>query len=290
MSDFSAAGPISAAAPVAILRSVPSVNLFGDLVRRLRRSRAWVGAQFWAIVCFIFAGIAWAAAPPQPAWLAGLFSLAPLVLAAAMLTLQAITMRSLMGEDGMRSELLCGVLALCAWSGAIAAVCVLFIWCERAVPLWAAWLSAHAPLHTTLLTPLRAERWLTDAVWALRWIVAPAVAVPCAVAAAQWGWRLPWRRVRRFLFDWRWWPAVILAALAGVALPGCLFAAEPHGPILHQLAALFLNLAAAYILAVGSWVLLLGWAAVLFSGMASPPRRVTARQPKPQTHLHPKAA
>ncbi len=277
-------------APLAAVRPFPAVSLFADLACRLHRSRAWVGAQFWAILCFILAGIAWAAAPPEPAWQAGLFSLAPPGLAAAMLTLEAITMRSLMGEDRRRTRLLWGASALLAWSAAIAAIWAVLAWCEQAVPLWAAWIGAHAQSQATLFTPLRAERWLEAGIWVLRWIVAPAAVVPCFMAAAQWGRRLPWREISRVLLDWRWWTAIVLAALGGVALPGRLFAAEPHGAILHQLAALFLRLAVAYVLAVGSWVLLLGWAAVLFSRRPTPPTRMAARQPKPHARLHPKAA
>ena len=76
---------------------------------------------------------------------------------------------------------------------------------------------------------------------------------------------LPLRRVLRLLWNWRWWPAVVLAALIGVALPGRFFTGEPHGTVAHQVWDVFLKLAGAYLLAIVSWVLLLAWAAVLFA-------------------------
>jgi hypothetical protein len=288
--NYSPAGPVPSVNPHTAVRPFPAVNFFTDLVRRLRHSRAWVGAQFWAIFCFILAGIAWASAPLEPAWQASLFAVAPPLLAAAMLILQCITMRSLMGEDRGRAPLWAGCLALLAWAALVAAVWAVLVWCDRAVPLWAAWLSAHAHSQSTLVTPLHAEQWLDGGTWVLRWIVLPGAAVPCAMAAAQWGCWPPWRKIARLLFNWRWWPGVVLAALVGVALPEYLFALEPHGSILQQIAELCLKLAAAYILAVGGWVLLLGWAAALFSHHPIPPPQLVAGQPKPQIQLRPKAA
>ncbi len=290
VNDLPAAGPVPSAAPLAAVRPFPATSLFADLLGRLQRSRAWVGAQFWAIFCFILAGIAWASAPSEPAWQASLFSLAPPLLAAAMLILQAITMRSLMGEDPKRAPFLWGTLALLGWAAVIVAVWALLVWCDRALPLWVAWLSAHAQPQATMLTAWRAEGWFEAGAWVLRWIVVPAAAVPCAMAAAQWGGDLPWRKIGRMLLGWRWWTGVVLAALVGVALPDGLFAAAPDGSIPHQIIALFLRLGVAFVLAVGSWVLLLGWAAVLLGRKSPPPLRLVARQPKPQIPLHTKAA
>lgn len=290
MNGYSAAGPVPAGNQLAAARPFPAVGHFTDLVRRLHRSRAWVGAQFWAIFCFILAGIAWASAPSEPAWQASLFSVAPPLLATAMLILQCITMRSLMSEERGRAPLWWGCLGLLAWSAIVAAIWACLVWCDQAVPLWAAWLSAHAQPQSTLVTPLQAERWLDAGAWVLRWIVLPGAAVPCAMGAAQWGCWLPWRKIARILLNWCWWPGVVQAALVGVALPDCLFAVEPHGSILQQIADLCLKLAAAYILAVGGWVLLLGWAAALFSRHPTPPPQLVARQPKPQIRLRTKAA
>ena len=38
--------------------------------------------------------------------------------------------------------------------------------------------------------------------------------IVCAVATSQWGWRVPFRRVLRVMFGWRWWVAVIFCSLA----------------------------------------------------------------------------
>jgi hypothetical protein len=69
--------------------------------------------------------------------------------------------------------------------------------------------------------------------------------------------------VIRLLLNWRWWPAVVLAALLGVVVPEHFFAGVPHGTVTHQIWAVTLKLAASYVLGVASGVLLLGWAAVM---------------------------
>jgi hypothetical protein len=83
------------------------------------------------------------------------------------------------------------------------------------------------------------------------------------MASAQSGWRLPWSRSFRLVFDWRWWLAVAVAAPLGVALPGRFFSAEPSGSVSHQVWAVGIKLTGAYLLAITSWVLVLAWAAVL---------------------------
>jgi hypothetical protein len=84
------------------------------------------------------------------------------------------------------------------------------------------------------------------------------------MASAQWSYRLPWRSVLKVLLNWRWWPAVLLAALLAVALPAQLFVALPSGTVSAQVWHVSLKLTAAYLLAVAGWVLLMGWEAVLF--------------------------
>jgi hypothetical protein len=88
-----------------------------------------------------------------------------------------------------------------------------------------------------------------------------------AVASAQWGWRLPCRRLIRLLLNWRWWVAMVAASLAAVALPGHIFAALPAGTVPHQVWMVMFKLAGAYVLAMGCWVLLLGWCAALLDGI-----------------------
>jgi hypothetical protein len=63
---------------------------------------------------------------------------------------------------------------------------------------------------------------------------------------------------------------VVLAALVSVSLPGRFFTGQPSGTVSAQVGHVTLKLAAAYLLAVGSWLLLLGWLAVLF-GRQQPP-------------------
>jgi membrane protein implicated in regulation of membrane protease activity len=74
--------------------------------------------------------------------------------------------------------------------------------------------------------------------------------------------------VFRLLLGWRWWPAVIVAALAGVLLPAHFFAVLPHGTVSAQIWAVAWKLVATYVLVISSWVLLLAWAAVLLDRRA----------------------
>jgi hypothetical protein len=82
---------------------------------------------------------------------------------------------------------------------------------------------------------------------------------------------MPWRRVFKFLWNWRWWLGVVLASIAGVWLPSQFFNGPPKGTVSAQIWTLALKLAGAYLLAVVSWVLLLGWWATLFSPWKKPP-------------------
>ena len=98
----------------------------------------------------------------------------------------------------------------------------------------------------------------------------PAKVIPYAMASAQWGWRLPWRRVLRILWNWRWWPAVVAGSAGWRVAAGEVLYRDSAGDGLRAGLARVLKLAAAYLLAVGSWVLLLGWVATLF-GRKKPP-------------------
>ena len=101
--------------------------------------------------------------------------------------------------------------------------------------------------------------------WVLRWIVVPAKVIPFAIASAQYGWRLPVRRVLQLLWNWRWWLGATICR-AGECVTA--------GPLLLRLAAwnghsrrkwrVALKLAASYLLGIGGWLLLLAWAGVLF--------------------------
>jgi len=59
----------------------------------------------------------------------------------------------------------------------------------------------------------------------MRWVAVPAKVIPYAAASMQWGWRVPWRRILRILWNWQWWLAVVVAALAAVWLPSRFFVA-----------------------------------------------------------------
>jgi hypothetical protein len=81
------------------------------------------------------------------------------------------------------------------------------------------------------------------------------------------------------LWNWRWWLAVVLAALVAVELPSRFFAATPSGGVNAQIWHVTLKLAATYLLAVSNWVLLLGWVAVLFGRQQPPPEEVLVGVP-----------
>jgi len=74
---------------------------------------------------------------------------------------------------------------------------------------------------------------------------------------------------------------VVLAALLAVELPSRFFAAEPSGSVHAQIWHVVLKLIATYLLAMGSWVLLLGWVAVLFGRQQPPGEEVLVAVPAP---------
>jgi hypothetical protein len=236
-----------------------------DLFRRLRLSLSWVAAQFWATLLLVLTGVAWTRLPDQYAWQVGLTLLLPLVLLALALLLEAGTMRKLLDVEQGRAPLAMGALTLVVWAAIVCLVWWLLDWCDDQIPVWAGYLNSRASAHlrATLFTYEHIQSWLTILVWVFRWIVVPAKVIPYAVASAQWGWRLPWRKLIRFLLNWRWWLAVVVAALLAVEWPSHFFTVEPQGTVAHQVWAIVLKLAGAFLLAVASWVLLLAWAAVL---------------------------
>jgi hypothetical protein len=244
---------------------VAAANPLNDLFSRLRSSLAWVAAQFWATLLLILAGAAWTRLPDSYAWQVGLSLLVPLVLLAAALLLQAGTMRKLHQLEQRRVHLALGVLTLLVWAAIVWAAWALLDWCSDQIPDWAGYLNSRASAHlrATLFTYDHIQSWLTSLVWIFRWIALPAKVIPYAMASAQWGWRLPWRKIIRLLFNWRWWLAVVIAALVAVEWPSHFFAGEPQGTISHQVWAVMLKLAGTYLLAIVCWVLLLAWCAVL---------------------------
>ncbi len=248
------------------------MNSLSDLMGRLNRGRGWVVGQFGGTLLLILAGLAWTRLPDKHGWQVALSLLIPLLLAISALELQAGTVRKLADNDRRRVKLVWGAMSLLVWIAVGCAVWALLDWCDGQIPEWAGYLNSQssANARATVFTYEHIQRWLTVLEWILRWVVVPAKVIPYAAASAQWGWRLPWRRVLHILWNWRWWTGVVLAALVGVWLPGTFFAATPSGTVSAQVWHVGLKLAGAYLLAVGCWVLLLGWVAVLF-GRQQPP-------------------
>ena len=245
-----------------------------NLLHRLSHARIWVALQFVLTLLLILVGLAWTRLPDRHFWQVALSLLIPVLLAVSALELQAGTIRKLADDDGKRVKLVWGAITLLAWI-ALGWFSWWFLdWCDDQIPLWAGYLNSNAGAHAraTVFTYDHIQRWLTFAEWVLRWVVVPAKIIPYAAASAQWGWRLPLRRVIRMLWNWRFWLGVALLALVGVWLPAKFFEGMPSGTVTAQVWHVSLKLAAAYVLAVGSWVLLLGWWATLF-GRQLPPAR-----------------
>lgn len=248
------------------------MSLFTDLFLRLRLSWRWVITQFVLTALLIMAGLAWTRLPDKHWWQLALTLMVPLLLGISALELQAGTARSLADDDGRRVKLVWGAVTLLVWIAMGIAVWALLDWCDDQIPLWAGYLNSRASAHAraTLFTYEHLRRWLTLVEWFIRWIVVPAKIIPYATVSAQWGWRLPWMRVIRMLWNWRWWLAIVLASLVAVELPSRFFATLPSGGVNAQIWHVVLKLAATYLLAVGCWVLLLGWVAVLFAHQKPP--------------------
>ena len=184
-------------------------------------------------------------------------------------------MRAFLASEEQRVRLLWGALMLLVWVIVVWAFWWFLDWCHDHFLTWASYLNSRAPAYwrARVLTYQHIYNWLVRAEWILRWIVTPAKVIPYAMASAQWGWRLHWRRAFHLLWNWRWWLAVTLVALAAVALPAHLFAGLPRGTVSHQVASVIFKLFLSWVLILGGWVFLLGWAAVL---MEPSPTRFTA--------------
>jgi hypothetical protein len=241
------------------------VSSFNDLLSRLRRSWIWVLLQFVLTLVLIAAGYGWTRIGEKNWWQVALTLFIPLLLALSVLELEAGTMGSFADDDGKRVKLVWGAAALLVWVALLLALWTLLDWCDARIPLWAGYLNSRASAggRATLFTFDHLQLWFTDIEWLLRWVVIPAKLIPHAMASAQWGWRLPLRKIVRFLFNWRWWLGVLAAAFIGVSLPGHFFKGLPSGTVSHQVWTLVFKMSATYLLAVASWVVLLAWAAVL---------------------------
>ncbi len=249
------------------------MSLFRELFHRLRLRWTWVVAQLVGTPLLILVGLAWTRLPDKHVWQVALSLLVPLLLGISVFELQAGTVRSFADDDGKRVKLVLGAISLLVWVAIGAACWAVLDWCDDQIPQWAGYLNSQAPasLRAKLFTFEHISLWLGIVEWLLRWVAVPGKLIVYASASAQWGWRLPWRRMIRFLWNWHWWAGVLLAALVAVALPGCFFAGEPSGTVHAQLWHVALKVSATYLLAVGSWVLLLGWFAVIFGGQQLEP-------------------
>jgi len=243
------------------------MSYINDLFYRLRRSWIWVVLQFTLTLVLIVVGYGWTRIGEKNWWQVALTLLVPLFLAISLLELEAGTMRSLSNDDGRRVKLVWGAMALLAWAALLLALWALLDWCDDRIPLWAGYLNSRASAggRATLFTYPHLVLWFTDMEWLLRWVVIPAKLIPHAMASAQWGWRLPLRRIIRLLFNWQWWLGVLVAASVGVSLPSHFFTGLPSGTVSHQVWAVVFKVAGAYLLPIAAWVVLLAWAAVLLA-------------------------
>lgn len=262
------------------MNDIATLNLFSDLLDRLRKSLAWVAAQFWATLLLFLAGVAWTRLPDKHAWQVVLSLVVPLLLLALLLLLEAGTMRRLFNHEQGRVPLTLGAALLLVWVVVVWLAWWILDWCGDQIPLWAGYLNSRVDSNgrATLFTYDHLTLWLTALVWIFRWIVVPAKVIPLALASVQWGWRLPLRKVIRLLLNWRWWIAVVAASLLAVELPSRFFIAQPSGSVSHQIWAIVLKIAGLYLLAVIAWVLLLAWAAVLLYRQPDPAEDSLDRQ------------
>jgi hypothetical protein len=256
------------------------MSTLNDFHSRLRTNPGWVSAQFWATLLIVLAGVGWTRVSERHWWQVGLTLLLPLLMLAAALALEAGTMRGLLQKDERRARFAGGALTLLAWIAVVWLAWAILDWCNDQIPLWAGYLNSRASAHARarVFTYEHIQLWLTILVWIWRWIVVPAKVIPHAMASAQWGWRLPWRKLLRMMLNWRWWLGTVIAALVGVLLPSYFFNGQPHGAVAHQVWAVSLKLAGAYLLAITSWILLLAWAAVQLARQAEPAEDALDRQ------------
>jgi len=244
------------------------VSKIRKMMTRLGRAWGWIAGQFGGVLLFLLLGLAWTRLPDTHGWQVALTILVPLLLILCMLELQAGTMRGLANDDGRRVKLVWGALSLLVWAALLFAAWAVLDWCDGRIPELAGYLNSRFSAHgrTHLFTYEHLVQWMTIAEWIVRWIIIPGKLIVFAVASAQWGWRLPWRKLIRLLLNWRWWAAMVAASLAVVALSGHFFAGLPTGTVSHQVWMVMFKLTGAYVLGVGCWLLLLGWCAVLLDG------------------------
>jgi hypothetical protein len=240
------------------------MTLFATYFRRLGQSWRWLLVQLLLTPVLLLLGVAWTRIPDKTFLEVAATFLLPLLLVVSFLELEAGTLRSFATDDGRRVKLV--------WGAVGVLLIVLGLWIgwrltdtlDGHVSTWASYLNSQSPAHTSIFTYARYERALNVMVWIVRWIVIPGLLLPIMLPLAQWGKSIPWRRVFRLFIDWKWWLGITVAALLGVLLPSCFFDSLPKGTVSAQEWHLGLKLGGAFLLKLVSWVLALGWLAVLF--------------------------
>jgi hypothetical protein len=243
------------------------VSIFSDLFRRLGQSWRWLLVQLLLTPVLALLFLGWTRIPEKNFLEVAATLLLPLLLLISIFELEAGTMRSLATDDGRRVKLIWGAIAV--------AVCALLAWIgwslldtfDEHIWAWASYLNSQTHDHTRLFTYDHIQKWLTITAWVLRWIAVPALTLPFAATSAQWGHRLPWRKVSCFLLNWKWWCGVAVVALLGAYLPSHFFNAPLSGTVQAQKLHVALKLSGAYMLGLASWVVVLGWLAGLLDSI-----------------------
>jgi hypothetical protein len=243
------------------------VNLLNELMNRVRRPWRWLVAQVLLTPLLAVFTLVWTRIPEKHLWQIFLTLLLPALVLISLFELEAGTMRAFARDDGKRLKLVWSAVALAVVAVVLCLCWTLLNWCDNQSWNWAFYLSSKAPasLRARLLSYDHLNNWIMALLWLARWVVTPAVLLPFAQGAALHGlWKLPWRRSLLLIADWRWWLGVLLFALLGVLLPAHLFNNAPHGSVQAQELRVGLKLAASFLLIMVSWILSLGWLAILF--------------------------
>lgn len=244
--------------------------LVADGWMRLVRARVWLVLQCFGLALLIGLGLLWTRIPEKNAGQVMLTFLVPVMIAAGILWLQASTIRSLLRSLENKSPgtpLLFGACTLILWI-----VIGILLWglidrFDSHIESWAGYLNSRFDPHSRshFATYEHFSSWLNKVSWLLHWVIVPGILLPLGCTAAFRMRRLPWKCILRVWIEWRWWPMILILALIGQAWPGTFFDSLPHGTVHGQVWRVVLKIAAAYFLAVLSWLLALVWSSVLLS-------------------------
>ncbi len=214
-------------------KPLPENDALTELFDRLRVYRRWVwGAFGWAALS-VLDDLTLERLSDNQSWIKMIAAFTLILLA---LILVAGMLRSLLSDEVKRVRMVWGTLSMLIW--VVLALIIAF-----SLSLW------YVPI----------------APWVLSWVVAPAILFPFAASSAVWGLRLPWRRILRLLLNWRWWLGLTAEAVVGVALPDLINFATRSASAPESLWRAGVKEGINGVLATGSWILLLGWFAVLFN-------------------------